>query len=298
MHMTAVCYQLQGPGVDGRRPMVRALGLLKEAVTRSARIYGEEDRQTIWAMADYGYLLAQNGQLDEAEELLASCLELSKVFGDEDPLSVVVKEKLFFAYLLGNDLAHAEPLGDQALAGYGRILGDHHFVTAWILVNQIRVHQMQNHWAEAAPLVDKLLTTETAQRILGLEFRGRHLLAEGNYVESEAFLRQLLDGQSKARPGSEESCRAQRLLGASLIGQARYAEAEPLVLDGYIGMKKWWDVQGEPVTPYRTLFEVEALQWLVQLYDGWDKPEEADKWRQELMAILASHPPSGDPGGG
>jgi serine/threonine protein kinase len=298
MHMAAVCFQLQSPDVNGRRRLDQALTLLKEAATRSACSHGDDDRQTIQVMADYGYVLAQNGQLDEAEELLTRSLNIANRFDDEDPMLVVVTEKLFFTYLLGNNLASAEPLGEQALAGYSRMLGDNHFVTAWVLANLIRVYQMQDRWADATPLVDRLLTTEAPQRILGLEFRGRELLAEGKFVESEAFLRQLLDGQSKARPGSEEVFRAQRLLGASLIGQKRYAEAEPLVLQGYLEMKKWWDVQTEAVTPFRTLFELDALKWLVQLYDGWNKPGEANRWRQELIAVRARLPASRNPDDG
>jgi tetratricopeptide (TPR) repeat protein len=278
--------------------MEPALSLLKEAALRSARAHGDEDRQTIQVIADYGYVLAQNGQLAEAEELLTRTLNVVKGFGDEDPSSVVVKDKLFFTYLLGNDLARAEPLGREVLAGYRRMLGRHHFLTAWVLANQIRVYQLQDQWAKATPLIDELLTTEAPQRILGLEFRGRQLLAEGKYVEGEAFLRQLLDGQTKARPDSEESYRAQCVLGASLIGQDRYAEAEQLILQGYTEMKKWWNVQGEPVTPLRTLFEVEAVEWLVQLYDRWEKPIEAEKWRRESISLRARLPAFRGPNAG
>jgi serine/threonine protein kinase len=298
MHMAAVCLQLQGPSTNGRSRMEPALELLKEAASRSARAHGDEDRQTIHVMANLGYVLAQNGQLAEAEELLTRSVNIAKGLGDGDPLLVVVTEKLFFTYLLGNDLARAEPLGERALAGYSRMLGDNHFVTAWVLVNLIRVYQMQERWVDAAPLVDRLLKTDVSQRILGLEFRGRQLLAEGKYVESEAFLRQLLDGQTAARPGSEESFRAQCVLGASLIGQKRYVEAEPLILQGYTDMRKWWNDQGEPETPFRMLFEVEAVGWLVQLYDGWEKPEEAEKWRRELISLRARLPASRGPGAG
>jgi serine/threonine protein kinase len=298
MHMTAICYQLQGPDPAGRRRIEPALRLLKEAACRSARAHGDEDRQTIQMIADYGYVLAQNGQLVEAEELLTQSLNVVKGFGDDDPSSVVVKDKLFFTYLLGNDLARAEPLGRQVLVGYRRMLGSHHFVTAWVLANQIRVYQLQDQWAKAAPLIDELLTTEAPQRILGLEFRGRQLLAEGKYVESEAFLRQLLDGQTKARPHSDESFRAQCLLGASLIGQGRYAEAELLILHGYTEMQRWWNVQDEPITPLRTLFEVEAVEWLVQLYDRWEKPEQAEKWRRESITLRARLPTSRGPNNG
>jgi tetratricopeptide (TPR) repeat protein len=243
-------------------------------------------------MAEYGYALAQHGQLIEAQELLARCLDLCKQHGEDDPLTIVAKDKLFFVLLLNDDLTRAEPLGEQAHEGYRRILGDNHFITAWVLANRIRLYQMQGEWAKASSLVDQLLASDATQSLLGLEFRGRHLLADQKFLEAEGLLRQLMDVQNQDRSGSEEAFRAQRLVGASLIGQNRYAEAEPLLVQGYAGMRKWWEVRGKRLTPYRTRHQIEALQWLVQLYDGWGQPEEADKWRQELNAVRTRHPES------
>ena len=71
-----------------------------------------------------------------------------------------------------------------------------------------------------------------------------------------------------------------------LLGQKQYAEAEPLLLNGYEGMKS-----REATVPARgKYYLLEALERLVQLYEATDKPEEAAKWRKELEARKAADP--------
>jgi len=56
--------------------------------------------------------------------------------------------------------------------------------------------------------------------------------------------------------------------------------AEQHLLSGYKGMK-----QREDKIPAQVRFRLaEALERLVQLYDAWNKPDEAAKWRNELEA--------------
>jgi hypothetical protein len=68
------------------------------------------------------------------------------------------------------------------------------------------------------------------------------------------------------------------MLGGALLGQKKYAEAEPLLLAGYSGMK-----QREARIPAvgKTNLK-EALQCLMQLYEATDRPEQAAEWKQKL----------------
>ena len=68
-----------------------------------------------------------------------------------------------------------------------------------------------------------------------------------------------------------------RLVGASLAGQKKYAEAEPLLLEGYQGMVARKDRMEVPdwYHPDR------AREWLVQLYQAWGKPEKAAEWKKK-----------------
>jgi hypothetical protein len=67
------------------------------------------------------------------------------------------------------------------------------------------------------------------------------------------------------------------MLGGALLGQKKYAEAEPLLRKGYQGMK-----QRERTIPPQGISRLpEALDRLIELSMVTKKPDEARKWRAE-----------------
>jgi hypothetical protein len=64
-----------------------------------------------------------------------------------------------------------------------------------------------------------------------------------------------------------------------LLAQKKYEEAEPLLLQGYEGMKQ----RQLPASARPRL--AEALERLVQLYEATNRNEEAAHWRRELEAV-------------
>jgi tetratricopeptide (TPR) repeat protein len=110
-----------------------------------------------------------------------------------------------------------------------------------------------------------------------LERFGLHQLGEHNYADAEALLRDCLSIREAKQPADWTTFNTQALLGAALLGQKKYADAEPLLLSGYKGLKQY---QARiPATSKNRLSE--ALERLVQLYEAIGKKEEADKWREE-----------------
>ena len=76
------------------------------------------------------------------------------------------------------------------------------------------------------------------------------------------------------------------MLGGALLGQKKYAAAEPLLRTGYEGLKEraaktpGADTPGSPIKVRLT----EAVQRLIDLYTAWDKPDQAAEWRKKLDA--------------
>jgi hypothetical protein len=68
------------------------------------------------------------------------------------------------------------------------------------------------------------------------------------------------------------------MLGGSLLGQKRYAEAEPLVVSGYEGMK----AREATILPGAKARLAEARDRGVGLYEAWGKPGEAAAWKAKL----------------
>src|SRR5262249_9587814 len=96
--------------------------------------------------------------------------------------------------------------------------------------------------------------------------------------QAEPLLRESLAIREKKQPDDWSTFNSQSMLGGSLLGQKKYAEAEQMLLKGYEGLKKR---EGIPRIP-------QALDRLVELYTATNKPDEAKKWRAERAKALAT----------
>ena len=110
--------------------------------------------------------------------------------------------------------------------------------------------------------------TAAAQVLLG-----RNLLKQGRDAEAEPLLREAVAIYDKGRPNFWMRYNALSVLGGALLGQRRFTEAEPLLLEGCEGFKKGGAL---------ALFESEAIERLVQLYEATDQAEKANTWRKKL----------------
>src|SRR5262249_18165086 len=90
--------------------------------------------------------------------------------------------------------------------------------------------------------------------------------------------------RAKTEPNAWTTFNTQSMLGGALLGQQKYADAEPLLLKGYEGMKG----REKTIPPQGKIRITEALERLVQLYEATGKKDEATKWRKELEATKAA----------
>ena len=67
------------------------------------------------------------------------------------------------------------------------------------------------------------------------------------------------------------------MLGASLLGQKKYAEAEPLLLAGYTGMKD----RADKIPAQCKVQLTHALERIVDIYTAWGKMDKAEEWRKK-----------------
>ena len=71
------------------------------------------------------------------------------------------------------------------------------------------------------------------------------------------------------------------LLGACLLGQKKYVEAEPLLVSGYEGMK----AREAKISATSKVRLKEALERLLQLSEATDRAAEAAGWKQKLAEL-------------
>ncbi len=108
------------------------------------------------------------------------------------------------------------------------------------------------------------------------------LLDAGKHVEAERPARECLALREQLIPDDWRTFNARSILGGSLLGQSKYAEAEPLLLSGYEGMKQR---EGRIPADGRPRLK-EALQRLVRLHEATARPEKAAAWRKTLSEFV------------
>ena len=106
----------------------------------------------------------------------------------------------------------------------------------------------------------------------------RNLLLQHKHAEAEQTFRDCLALRAQLEPETWTTFDTQSMLGEALLGQQRYAEAEPLLKGGYEGLK----AREKALPPQAKARLTETLERLVQLYDAWGKPEQAATWRKQL----------------
>jgi len=133
---------------------------------------------------------------------------------------------------------------------------------------------------EHVPIARKQLPARSAELGNLLATLSSDLLDLGAFAEAEPFLRECLEIRAKLAPNAWNTSNAKSMLGAALLGQKKYADAEPLLVAGYEGLKRT-----EKTMPPGAKTRInEALTRLVHLYEATGKKEEAVKWQKELEA--------------
>lgn len=103
-------------------------------------------------------------------------------------------------------------------------------------------------------------------------------LARKEYAKAEGLAVTALNAYKNAGTDTWHRYESEVLLGASLAGQNKYLEAEPMLLSGYAGM-----IQSGAKIPAGNRFKLkDAGTWIVRLYERWHQDENAKEWRQKL----------------
>jgi hypothetical protein len=104
------------------------------------------------------------------------------------------------------------------------------------------------------------------------------LIQQSQWAEAETILRECLAIRAKTQPDDWSTFSTRSVLGGCLLGQKKYAEAEPLILAGYEGLKAREAQIPAPSKPRLA----EAAERVVRLYEAWGKPEQAAAWKARL----------------
>ncbi|HMP70559.1 MAG TPA: tetratricopeptide repeat protein [Pirellulaceae bacterium] len=215
----------------------KSVPLFEELLPLLERKLGRGHPNTQLTVANLGVNLRDAGRVAEAIPLLEEAYRASK----QTPTLRWVGSQLLDAYANADKLAEARKLMEEMLVDARRDL----------------------------PPDSPQLAGQLA------EF-GLSLLEMNGYAAAEPLLRECLAIREKYQAEDWTTCETQSMLGGALLGQAKYAEAEPLLLKGYEGMK----AREESIPPQATRYVTTALDRLIELYTLLDKPEEIEKYRE------------------
>jgi tetratricopeptide (TPR) repeat protein len=285
MNNLAVLYRDQGK-------YAQAEPLVTKALEVSRRVQGEEHPDTLISTSSLAQLYVNQGQYARAEPLLIKCLDVGRrVLGEKHPDTLTTMNFLAVLYIYEGKSAQAEPLLVKAMDTAHRALGDEHPATLASMLNLALLYRDEGKYEQAERLYLKVLDLQ--RRVLGPEHPKRLAsmndlaflyLSQGNYAQAEPLLHEALNGYQKSMNDTWDRYNCQSLLGASLAGQEKYAEAEPLSVSGYEGM-----LQREATIPAASRFKLrQAGEWIIQMYQHWGKPEKAAMWKQKLQPAKAS----------
>ncbi len=281
MNNLAVLY-----GYEGK--FAQAEPLYSEALDIQRRLLGEENPTTLHFLANLGTLYRWEGKYAQADAALTKSLEIRrKVLGETHPETLRSMLEVGLQYCAEGKYPQAEQILTQVLATQRRLLAPEHPDTLRSMTDLGSVYHAEGKDDLAEPLLIKAL--ELRRQVLGpanpdtLSTMGALAeveLAEQKYATAEPLLREAVGTMEKTGFDAWNRYYFQGLLGASLAGQQRYAEAEPLLVSGREGM-----LQREATIPADRRSQVtEASQRIVALYESWGRLEKASEWRQKLPA--------------
>jgi eukaryotic-like serine/threonine-protein kinase len=290
-HELALLHFYQGKFVEAEPLFVKSLETYR-------RVRGPEHPETLAAQHDLARLLFAQGRLPEAESLYAKTLEADRrVRGPEHPRTLVTQNQLGWLYFSQGRLAEAENLFAKSLEANRRTRGLDHPETlesqrllARAVFEQGKFTQAEDLFRQTLALERKGLAADDPALALTLAALGSTLVKLDRPSDAEPLLREALSIQRRTIPDQWHTFQTQSRLGASLLGQKKYAEAEPLLLQAYDGMQ----AREAEIPPMYKKRLAEAGERILQLYADWSKPDKAAEWETRLRRPKGALPASRD----
>jgi serine/threonine protein kinase/tetratricopeptide (TPR) repeat protein len=228
-----------------QRKYGQAESLLEEVLNVQAARLGADHPHTLTCKNNLAGVCFEQGKYDRAESLFCEVLQTSRTkLGLGHPHTELTARNLFACWNKMGQPAKGEPL----------------------------IRELADLWKERAG-ADSLRYAEL------LALLGANLVRQNRGADSEVVLRGCLAIRRQKEPEAWTTFSAMSLLGEALLLQMQHADAEPLLVQGYEGMKE--REAKIPNTAKGRL--IEAIEPLVRLYDDCGQADQAAAWRRKLQ---------------
>jgi len=270
-----------------------ATRLFSEAMEMKRRL-GEDEERALKTISNLAILMTHRGDYAEAEKLYRYALTLRRRIYEPTHRSIADSLMgLGALFYTRGDFAQAEAKLREALEirvnAYGpehtRVASAHNNLGA-VLHALGRLEEAEGHYQEALAIRRQRLGEDDPKTVRTKRNLAVLLLDLGELPTVAVLVPQLFEVLSATKPADDwELADAAGVLGTYLASLGRYAEAETCLLESYHGLAA---SKGPQATYTR-----DALHRLVELYDAWNRPEEAAEYRA-LAEAAKWRPPEHD----
>ncbi|HTV82225.1 MAG TPA: serine/threonine-protein kinase [Acidobacteriaceae bacterium] len=272
-------YVAEGKYVEGE-------ALLSRNIEARRRTLGPEHPDTVNSMFDLANAYLDQGKYAQAEPLFRQVYETRRLaFGPEHISTLLALSGLAVALDNQGHYAQAEPLFRQIEGTMRRVLGPEDIDTLWETVNLGEAYEglgkydlARTYEAQALAGLRRVQRPEYPETLTAEADLALDDVSLGDCTQAEPLAREVLEKDKKVQPDDVERFFAESMLGACLTGEKKYAEAEPLLLEGYQGMV----TRKARMLAVPDLRELDrAREWIVELYRASGKPEKAIEWKKK-----------------
>jgi tetratricopeptide (TPR) repeat protein len=290
MNNLSVSYNAAGRHAD-------ALKLRKEALALRQAQLGPDHPDTLNSVHNVAFSYAALGRHADALRLREETLARRQAhpdLGPDHPDTLRSMHSLALSYTALGRHGDAIQLHAETLALRKAKLPPNHTETLQSMHHLASAYQDAGRRPEALPLFEETLRLRKSKlnpghldTLTSMNHVAGAYVAAGRWAEAERVLLDCLAICDQKRPDDWHRFQARSLLGAALLGQQKYAEAEPHLVQGYEGLKQ----RADRIPVHEKTRLTDALERLVQLYDSTGRPQEAARWRKELEVTKAGTNP-------
>ncbi|MFL6198476.1 MAG: tetratricopeptide repeat protein [Thermoanaerobaculia bacterium] len=260
-----------------------AESVLEQALAMRRKLFGENHVTVARTLNFLAGVKAHGGRYAEAERLDRQALAILDASGEEvsRQRAEVMGDLAVMLDSQGKDQG-VEQMYDEALSLWRKLVGEEHTEVAQVLANKGYWLITKGRYAEAETCLQQSLTIRRKRlgdrhpAVAYTLYKLADLLnAQGQHVRAETLARDAVSIlRDKLPSGHWRTAYTESVLGAALAGQGRFAEAETLLVPSYPVLRDKVGAGAEKTQ--------KILRSLVELYEAWGRPREAERYRALL----------------
>lgn len=251
----------------------------RKVLEARSRLLGEEHTLTLESMNNLAMLLTNLHQLDESEALHGKLVDIStRVRGEDHPKTLIALNGLAILFWNRGKLHEAEKTFSKVLEIQDRVLGkeDKNRLStlsnlSWCLFKQDKFVEAEAIFQSLLDVQRRVLTEEHPNTMATMNGLARTLLSLGKMDEAS---RQFAEVNDLAARALEENDYRRAIFmvqyGHCLTLQKEFSMAEERLLPGHEVLKESLGLEHP--------FTKESVNYLIELYDAWGKPDQVEKW--------------------